>query len=230
MEMRQARAALRKFLCQLPGGLAGNTLRIPGQMFAGERGGRRIPQTFRRVRGHQDQIVMLLQSQQHGLHQNTDSATQTQRGFQADRHFFEAAMIAHLELIRRITSGDCKATLVSSCKKKAIFQRVVWMKLAFLTVDRRQDRGDYAAPAPDFASAPEALMRGFAALPELEVHVISCAQKPLKSPDKLADNIWLHSVYVPKPGWTRTSYQGCSRAVRRKLKTIRPDLVHGHGT
>jgi glycosyltransferase involved in cell wall biosynthesis len=104
------------------------------------------------------------------------------------------------------------------------------MKLAFLTVDRRQDRGDYAAPAPDFASTPEALLRGFAALPELEVHVISCAQKPLKSPDKLADNIWLHSVYVPKPGWTRTSYQGCSRAVRRKLKTIRPDLVHGHGT
>jgi glycosyltransferase involved in cell wall biosynthesis len=104
------------------------------------------------------------------------------------------------------------------------------MKLAFLTVDRRQDRGDYTAPAPSFHAAPEALLRGFAALPELEVHVISCAQKPLKSPDKLADNIWLHSVYVPKPGWTRTSYQGCSRAVRRKLKVILPDLVHGHGT
>src|SRR5207302_5308785 len=128
------------------------------------------------------------------------------------------------------TYGDCKATLVSSCKKKAIFQRVVWMKLAFLTVDGRQDRGDYAAPAPDFAPAPEALLRGFAALPELEVHVISCAQKPLKSPDKLADNLWFHGLYVPKPGWARSSYQGCSRAVRRKLKVIRPDLVHGHGT
>jgi glycosyltransferase involved in cell wall biosynthesis len=139
-------------------------------------------------------------------------------------------MLAHLELIRRITSGDCKPTLVSSCKKKAIFQRVVRMKLAFLTVDARQDRGDYTAPAPSFESAPEALLRGFVALPELEVHVISCAQKPLKSPDKLAENIWLHSLYVPKPGWVRTSYQGCSRAVRRKLKIIRPDLVHGHGT
>lgn len=104
------------------------------------------------------------------------------------------------------------------------------MKLAFLTVDSRQDRGDYTAPAPDFASAPAALFQGFAALPELEVHVISCAQKPMKSPDKLAENVWFHSLYVPKPGWVRTSYQGCSRAVRRKLKVIRPDLVHGHGT
>src|SRR5579859_308442 len=104
------------------------------------------------------------------------------------------------------------------------------MKLAFLTVDARQDRGDYAALAPGFESAPEALLRGFAALPELEVHVISCAQKPMKSPDKLAENVWFHSLYVPKPGWVRTSYQGCSRAVRRKLKVIRPDLVHGHGT
>ncbi|HEX4644889.1 MAG TPA: glycosyltransferase family 4 protein, partial [Verrucomicrobiae bacterium] len=104
------------------------------------------------------------------------------------------------------------------------------MKLAFLTVDRRQDRGDYSAPAPCFAAAPAALFQGFSAVPNLEVHVISCAQKPLKSPDKLAENIWFHSLYVPKPGWARTSYQGCSRAVRRKLKMIRPDLVHGHGT
>lgn len=104
------------------------------------------------------------------------------------------------------------------------------MKLAFLTVDRRQDRGDYSAPAPGFHAAPEALFQGFSSLPDLEVHVISCAQKPLKSPPKLADNIWFHSLYVPKPGWARSSYQGCSRAVRRKLKIIRPDVVHGHGT
>src|SRR5260370_2467385 len=177
MEMRQARAALRKSLCQLPGGLAGNSLQIPGQMFAGERGGRRIPQTFRRVRGHQDQIVMLLQSQQQGLHQNTDSATQTQRVFQAERNFFEAAMIAHLELIRRITSGDCKATLVSSCQKKEIFQRVVWLKLAFLTVDRRQDRRAYPPPAPDFASPPKAPIPPLPAFPPFNLPHPSCAPK-----------------------------------------------------
>ena len=31
-------------------------------------------------------------------------------------------------------------------------------------------------------------------------------------------------------GWMRTSYQGCVRAVRRKLKAIKPDIVHGQGT
>ncbi|MDB6021204.1 MAG: hypothetical protein JWQ04_1061, partial [Pedosphaera sp.] len=51
-----------------------------------------------------------------------------------------------------------------------------------------------------------------------------------KSPEKLAENIWFHSIYVPKTGWMRTSYQGCIRAVRRRLKVIVPDLVHGQGT
>src|SRR5271165_2812139 len=104
------------------------------------------------------------------------------------------------------------------------------MKIALLTTDNREDARNYALPSPYFGAAPEALMQGFAALPELEVHVVSCAQKPMKSPEKLADNIWFHSLYVPKLGWLRTSYQGCIRAVRRKLKTIKPDLVHGQGT
>ena len=74
------------------------------------------------------------------------------------------------------------------------------------------------------------MLQGFAALPELEIHVICCAQRPLKSPPKLAENIWFHSLYVPKAGWMRTSYQGCIRAVRRKLKAIQPQLAHGQGT
>ncbi len=62
------------------------------------------------------------------------------------------------------------------------------------------------------------------------MHVVGCAQKPMKSPEKLAPNIWFHGLYVPKVGWMRTSYQGCIRAVRRRLKVIKPDLVHGQGT
>ncbi len=104
------------------------------------------------------------------------------------------------------------------------------MKLAFLTTDNRQNFGEFSLPAPYFGTAPEALLQGLAALPELEVHVISCAQKPLKSPKKLADNIWFHSLYVPKHGWMRTSYQGCIRRVRRQLKLLKPDIVHGQGT
>jgi glycosyltransferase involved in cell wall biosynthesis len=104
------------------------------------------------------------------------------------------------------------------------------MRIALVTTDNRQHFQDFTAPAPYFGTAPEALLQGFAAMPELEVHVISCAQKPMKSPAKLAENIWFHGLYVPKHGWLRTSYQGCIRAVRRKLKTLKPDIVHGQGT
>jgi len=62
------------------------------------------------------------------------------------------------------------------------------------------------------------------------VHVVSCIRQPVKSPEKLADNIWFHSLHVPKIGWMRTGYLGCIRAVRKRLKLIQPDIVHGHGT
>ena len=50
------------------------------------------------------------------------------------------------------------------------------------------------------------------------------------SPPKLAPNIFFHSLHVPKIGWMRTGYQGCIRAVRKKLKAIQPEIVHGQGT
>jgi glycosyltransferase involved in cell wall biosynthesis len=104
------------------------------------------------------------------------------------------------------------------------------MKIAFVTTDNRQHYGTYSSQTPDFGTAPAALLQGFAAMPELQVHIISCSMKPMKSPEKLGDNTWFHSIYVPKMGWMRTSYQGCVRAVRRKLKVIMPDIVHGQGT
>jgi glycosyltransferase involved in cell wall biosynthesis len=68
-------------------------------------------------------------------------------------------------------------------------------------------------------------------MPEyLEIHVISCTRQPVNAPEKLADNIWFHSLHVPKIGWMRTGYIGCINAVRRKLRHIQPDLVHGQGT
>jgi glycosyltransferase involved in cell wall biosynthesis len=104
------------------------------------------------------------------------------------------------------------------------------MKVAVVTTDNRQHLHNYGETTPTFGSAPEALLQGFALLPEVEVHVVGCTMKPMKSPEKLADNTWFHSVYVPKIGWMRTSYNGCVRAVRRKLKTLHPDIVHGQGT
>ena len=104
------------------------------------------------------------------------------------------------------------------------------MKIALLTTDCREHYGDYANPRPYFGAAPEALLQGLSQLPELEVHVISCVQQPVPSPEKIAENIWYHSLQVPKIGWMRTLYQGCVRATRKKLREIQPDIVHGQGT
>jgi glycosyltransferase involved in cell wall biosynthesis len=105
------------------------------------------------------------------------------------------------------------------------------MKIAILTTDNREPFREYHKPEPWFGTAPEALLQGFAQLPGLEVHVISCTQRPMAaSPAKLADNIFFHSLLVPKIGWMRTLYQGCVRATRKKLRELQPDIVHGQGT
>src|SRR5579863_10325241 len=104
------------------------------------------------------------------------------------------------------------------------------MKIAILTTDNREVFRDYSAPIPYFGTAPEALLQGFARIPEAEIHVISGTRQPMKSPEKLAPNIWFHSLFVPRPGWTPTLFQGCVRAARLKIKEIKPDIVHGQGT
>ncbi len=90
------------------------------------------------------------------------------------------------------------------------------MKIALLTTDNREPHKQYQQGEPYFGTAPEALLQGFAALPDVEVHVISCLRQPVKSPAKIAPNIFFHSLVVPKIGWIRTGYQGCIRAVRPK--------------
>ena len=104
------------------------------------------------------------------------------------------------------------------------------MRVAILTTDSREHFGNYTDPKPSFGTAPTALFQGFATLPNLEVHILSCTQQPMFSPAKLADNIWFHSLHVPKIGWLRTGYFGCILAVRKKLQEIQPDIVHGQGT
>lgn len=104
------------------------------------------------------------------------------------------------------------------------------MKVAILTTDSRQHFGNYSDPKPSFGTAPTALFQGFAALPNLEVHILSCTQQPMPSPTKLAENISFHSLHVPKIGWLRTGYAGCILAVRKKLREIKPAIVHAQGT
>jgi len=105
-----------------------------------------------------------------------------------------------------------------------------FMRIIQLTTDNREAFRLYDKAQPWFGAAPEALLQGFATLPGIEVHVISCAQRRMQAPDKLAKNIWFHSLLVKKSGWLRTGYQGCIRAVRSKVRELQPDVVHGQGT
>jgi glycosyltransferase involved in cell wall biosynthesis len=106
------------------------------------------------------------------------------------------------------------------------------MKVALLTTDSREHFKDYANPQPYFGTAPEALLQGFKALPrDVEVHVVSCLQRvPVSSPERLAENIFYHGLHVPSIGWLKTGFLGCVSAVRRKLREVQPNLVHGQGT
>jgi glycosyltransferase involved in cell wall biosynthesis len=104
------------------------------------------------------------------------------------------------------------------------------LRIAILTTDKRDHDRDYANPVPGFGTAPAALLQGFARLLEAEVHVVSCVHRPVISPEKIAPNIFYHSLVVPKLGWMRSLYFGCSRAARKKLRELSPDIVHGQGT
>ena len=104
------------------------------------------------------------------------------------------------------------------------------MRIVVLTTDNREPHKDYANPAPHFGTAPAALLQGLAMIPEIEVHVVSCIRQPVKSPEKIAPNMYFHSLVVPKIGWMRTLFQGCVRATRKKIREIQPDIVHGQGT
>jgi glycosyltransferase involved in cell wall biosynthesis len=104
------------------------------------------------------------------------------------------------------------------------------MRVALLTTDSREHYKDYQNPEPYFGTAPEALLEGFKATADAQVHVLSCLQQDVQSPEKIGPNVWYHGLVVPKTGWLRTGYQGCIRAVRKKLREVQPDIVHGQGT
>jgi glycosyltransferase involved in cell wall biosynthesis len=103
------------------------------------------------------------------------------------------------------------------------------MKVAILIPDNRDEFREYSDPEPRFGPAPTALLEGLASLPNCEIHIVCCTHRSLRSPSKIAGNIWYHSLVVPKWGW-RLAYLGCVWAIRRKLHALHPDIVHGQGT
>lgn len=104
------------------------------------------------------------------------------------------------------------------------------MKIVQFTTDNREQQNDYNNAQPHFGTAPQALLEGFAELPEVEVHVVSCVRREVHNPGKILGNIHYHPVLVPKHGWMSALYTGCIRNTCRHLRDLTPDFVHGQGT
>ncbi len=104
------------------------------------------------------------------------------------------------------------------------------LKIALIIGDQREVLSQHQLPAPYFGPAPSTLLAGLKQTPGVEVHVLSCVRKPLPEPQRLAENIFYHAIKVPAWGFLKSSYLPCVFGIRRKLRELQPDVVHGQGT
>jgi glycosyltransferase involved in cell wall biosynthesis len=104
------------------------------------------------------------------------------------------------------------------------------MKIVQITTDNRTHFGDHGREMPYFGTAPEGLLQGFAKLPEHEIHVVSVAREHMNVPSKLAPNIYFHQPVLPPWGMGRSLFTGAVLSIRKLLREINPDIVHGQGT
>ena len=104
------------------------------------------------------------------------------------------------------------------------------LRIAIITTDARHWLRDFSTETPNFGTAIRALLEGFAEIPEVEVHVISASPSPLQSLKKIAANISYHHVHVAKWGWGKGLFLGVAWKIRKLLRQIQPDIVHGQGT
>ncbi|MBA3606929.1 MAG: glycosyltransferase family 4 protein [Chthoniobacterales bacterium] len=128
------------------------------------------------------------------------------------------------------STASSRPRRLRNINQAAIVSEHLRVKIALLTTDNREHQRTYEETVPRFGPAIESVLQGLFRTPELEIHVVSCTQRPMYAPEKLSQNTWFHLLHVPKIGWLRTGYQGCVRAIRRKLRELQPDLVHGEGT
>jgi glycosyltransferase involved in cell wall biosynthesis len=99
-----------------------------------------------------------------------------------------------------------------------------------ILADERDVQFQYALPEPYFGPAPSALLEGLKQCPEIELHIISCVRQSVRVPERLAENTFFHTVQVSRWAYLRTAYLPCILKIRKKLRTVRPDIVHGQGT
>jgi glycosyltransferase involved in cell wall biosynthesis len=103
-------------------------------------------------------------------------------------------------------------------------------KVALVLADERDVLFKYELPNPYFGTAPSALLEGLKQCPEVEVHIVTCVRRPVRVPDRIAENVFYHAVLVSRWAYLRTAYLPCIFKIRKKLRQIRPDVVHGQGT
>jgi L-malate glycosyltransferase len=104
------------------------------------------------------------------------------------------------------------------------------LRIVQIIPDDRDVQRKFDKPMPFFGPAPSALLEGFSLLDhDIEIHVVSCARKLMPAPEKLADNIHYHQILVPG-GHRRTLFSEAVRKLRRAIRMINPDVVHGQGT
>lgn len=104
------------------------------------------------------------------------------------------------------------------------------LRVALVTTDARHWFRQFDSEVPNFGTAVQGLLQGFDGMDGVEIHVISASPSPLRSPAKLAENIWFHHLHVSKPGWGRSLFIGVALKTRRLIRELGIDIVHGQGT
>ncbi len=104
------------------------------------------------------------------------------------------------------------------------------LRAAMIVGDEREVLGQWERPDPYFGPAPAALIAGLAGIEDLELHVLCCTRQALPAPEKIAPNTFYHSIRVPRWGYLKSFYLPAILAIRRKLRVIQPQAVHGQGT
>jgi glycosyltransferase involved in cell wall biosynthesis len=105
------------------------------------------------------------------------------------------------------------------------------VRIVQITTDNREHFRDFTADAPYFGTAPEGLLKGFRTMPdEAEIHVISVSRRKMEAPIQLAPNIHFHQPVISSWGMGRSLFSGAILAVRKAIREINPDIVHGQGT
>lgn len=104
------------------------------------------------------------------------------------------------------------------------------IRVAFIVPDNRDTFGRYSEPNPIIGYAPQGLLNGFRDRPDCEIHVISLLKKRAACPPKLASNIYYHGLYIPFGAWFKTLYASAILGIRKKVREIKPDIVHAQGS